>query len=220
MTDDDAAVILRVVRGDRSAYSILVGRYLRAGLAVAWEFAEDRDAAEDILQDAFIRALEGLPRFDVGRSFPPWFFTIVRNCGRNWVRRRGRSLELHFAAEADGSTASGTSAEAGKGGVPIPAEDPWPGVERRLDVARVLDRLPAAMDRLSPKQRQCFRLCDLEGFPPQEVSVMLGLADATVRVHLHRARAALRQYLGSGAGVDAGSTVDEGAIHVEGETSP
>lgn len=210
MTDDDAAVILRVVRGDRSAYSVLVGRYLRAGLAVAWEYAEDRDAAEDILQDAFIRVLEGLPGFDLRRPFPPWFFTIVRNCGRNWARRHGRRMEVRGSPEVAPFAGSGIPDHHERAPGDRQVEDPWPEVERRLDVARILDRLPAAMEHLSPQQRQCFRICDLEGFPPQEASVMLGLADATVRVHLHRARKALRRFLGSTTAGDEGPAADEG----------
>jgi RNA polymerase sigma-70 factor (ECF subfamily) len=57
---------------------------------VAWEFTESRDDAEDVVQDAFHRALHGLDSYDARRPFRPWFFTIVRNAGRNAAAWRNR----------------------------------------------------------------------------------------------------------------------------------
>ena len=169
-------LVRRIREGDRSAFEELVERYLRRALAVAWEFTETREDAEDLVQETFVRMIDALPRFDVGRPFAPWFFTILRNLGRNAARRRAG---VRFEPLPD----------------QVGVEGPLSRIERRLDLEAVLERLPELMTELSPMQESCFRLCDLEGFEPVEVSAMLGVAPATVRVHLHRARTALREGL-------------------------
>lgn len=170
----DADWIARARRGDREAFGVLVRRYLRPALAVAWEFAPSRDDAEDLVQDAFHRALRSLDSFDETRPFRPWFFTILRNLGRNAAERNAR-----WAA------------------VPVPGElatdaaDPEDMAHR----AELRERIQRGLDILPPMQRACFRLCDIEGFDGIEVAEMLGISAATVRTHRHRARATLRAEL-------------------------
>lgn len=170
----DRALVKRVRRGQGDAFNALVRRYLRPALAVAWEFTESRDDAEDIVQEAFGRALRGLDEFDERRPFRPWFFTIVRNVGRNAAAWRSR-----WGYEPLSET------------LPARGGDPLSDAETR----EVLERVDAGLDLLSPMQRTCFRLCDLEGFSGPEVAEMLGLEESTVRVHLHRARRGLRKAL-------------------------
>ncbi|MDH3732556.1 MAG: sigma-70 family RNA polymerase sigma factor [Gemmatimonadota bacterium] len=170
----DAELVRRALGGEEAAYGQLVRRYLRPALAAAWEYVDTREDAEDLVQDAFFRALRRLDRFDTGRPFAPWFFTIVRNLGRNSIAHRARWRFVRLPDALAGRT-------------------------RRADAAErreVRDRVAEAMDCLPHKQRACFRLCELEGFSRSEVARMLDLSDSTVRVHLHRARAALRSSLG------------------------
>ncbi len=170
----DRALVKRARRGQSDAFDVLVRRYLRPALAVAWEFTESRDDAEDIVQEAFGRALRGLDGFDDERPFRPWFFTIVRNVGRNTAAWRSR-----WGYEPLSET------------LPAREGDPSSDAERR----EIQERVGAGLELLSPMQRTCFRLCDLEGFGGTEVAEMLGLEESTVRVHLHRARRGLREIL-------------------------
>lgn len=162
--------------GDREAFGALVARYLRPALAVAWEYAPSRDDAEDLVQEAFHRALRGLDGFDVRLPFRPWFFTIVRNVARN-------------AAERDARWSSVAVPDS----LPAGDEDPADVAHRAL----LRERIDEGLDSLPPMQRSCFRLCDVEGFEVNEVAEMLGVASATVRTHRHRARATLRRALQS-----------------------
>ncbi|NIT67400.1 MAG: sigma-70 family RNA polymerase sigma factor [Gemmatimonadetes bacterium] len=170
----DGELVVWARRGDGEAFGALVRRYLRPALAVAWEFAPSRDGAEDLVQDAFHRALRALPSFDESRPFRPWFFTILRNLGRN-------------AAEREARWSTGPVSE----GLRADGADP----EEEAHRADVRDRIRRGLDLLPPMQRACFRLCDMEGFDGVEVAEMLDLSAATVRVHRHRARAALRDAL-------------------------
>lgn len=170
----DRELVRRVRRGDRASFDALVRRYLRPALAVAWEFTESRDDAEDVVQDAFHRVLRGLDGYDDSRPFRPWFFAIVRNVGRNAAAWRGRwsSEPIAESLPAGGST---------------PLSD--------LERAEIRERIGEGIELLSPMQRSCFRLCDLEGFAGGEAAEMLGIEESTVRVHLFRARRRLRDVL-------------------------
>jgi RNA polymerase sigma factor (sigma-70 family) len=141
---------------------------VRAALATAWEFAHDRDEAEDLTQEAFVKALQHLHRFDDRRSFRPWFFTILRNLARNAATRSKRARRFADA---------------------LPAESSAPDDEVQMVVERQLSKMTTS-------QASCFRLCEIEGFSAVEVAEMLGMAAATVRTHVHRARLKLRAELG------------------------
>ena len=170
----DAELVDRARQGNGEAFGALVRRYLRPALAVAWEFAPSRDDAEDLVQDAFHRALRALPGFDESRPFRPWFFTILRNAGRNAAERHARWTSVPLPEE-----------------IPSEAADP----EEMAQRAELREGIREGLAVLPPMQRACFRLCDIEGFDGNEVAEMLGLSAATVRTHRHRARAALREAL-------------------------
>ena len=131
------------------------------------------------MQDAFARAWRQLESYDAARPFAPWFFTILRNVARNasrWDRRWNLvSLSERVTMDEPRVASEEQSIMAG------------------LDVA-------AALNGLSPMQRACFRLTEIEGFSSEEAGAMLGISDATVRVHLHRAKKALRARLGAEPG--------------------
>ena len=170
----DATLIGRTLEGEREAFDVLTRRYLRQALATAWEFTESLADAEDIVQEAFFRALSALEGFDPGRAFAPWFFSILRNIGRNESARRGRWESVPVAEELLGQ-----------------GESP----ESELELEEIRTVLAHGLESLPAMQRACFRLRDIEGFTSREISDMLGVNDATVRVHVHRARQSLRQVL-------------------------
>ncbi|HVH66745.1 MAG TPA: sigma-70 family RNA polymerase sigma factor [Gemmatimonadales bacterium] len=153
-------------------YRELVSRYIRPAIAVAWEFTDTIEDAEDLVQEAFRRVVQALPRFDVSRPFAPWFFTILRNVARNTVQARG--LRVHVALSD---------------GVP----DEAPTTEELVDYLELEARVAMHLDSLPDMQRTCFRLCVLEGLSSQEVAAALGVSDRTVRTHVHRARRSLQQ---------------------------
>ena len=151
-------------------------RYLRPCMALALEYVESVADAEDLVQEAFLRSLEHLDRYDSSRPWAPWLFTILRNAARNETERRRTwsavSLEEEEFPDRPGHLA--------------PPLEEW----------EMRDAITAGLEELSDRQRACFRLRDLEGFTGPEVARMLGMEPATVRVHLHRARHALRRVLG------------------------
>ena len=166
-TDEQLARAAR--QGDATAYDALVRRYLRPAMAGAWQFTRRVEDAEDVVQDAFHRAVRGLGDYDDSRPFAPWFYAIVRNVARSAIRRDERRMALAPLTLLQEDTEG------------PPQVDPV--------VAGTLER---AIEALPPMQQACLRLCDIEGFSSVEAAGMLGIAEGTARTHLHRARARLR----------------------------
>ncbi|HYT03883.1 MAG TPA: sigma-70 family RNA polymerase sigma factor [Gemmatimonadales bacterium] len=165
-------VIRGAQAGDERMYRELVSRYVRPALAVAWEFTDSLDDAEDLVQEAFRRVVNALPRFEAGRPFAPWFFTILRNVARNAAGER--ALRLHAALDES-------------------VYDEGPTAEEVVEYLELQARVDVQLTSLPDMQRACFRLCMLEGLSSREVAEALGVSDATVRTHVYRARQAMRK---------------------------
>lgn len=165
-------------RADGAAFAVLVRRYIRAATLLAAQLMGDRDEAEDIVQDAFAVVHRTARRFDPERPFAPWFFSIVRRLAANRRARdarRERLLRLWGGAKAAASVAPPADAV----------------LLARLDAAAAR----RAMNDLSPMQRACFELVAVRDLSTGTVAAMHGISESTVRQHVFRARAALRDIL-------------------------
>lgn len=172
--EEESALVERVRRGDPAAFDALVSRHLKRAFSVAYRLLGQREDAEDLVQDAFLAALEKIGTFHEGRSFGPWFFRILVNRGLN--ARKARSLRRTEALPE----------EAAGGGVsPL----------REAERAELREHLAGALDGLPDRQRTIVRLFELEGFTSPEIAEILELSDGTVRWHLHQARQKLREAL-------------------------
>lgn len=166
-TDEELARAAK--RGDAAAWDLLARRYLRPAMALAWQYARDLEDAEDIAQDAFHRAIRALDGYDDQRPFSAWFYAVVRNVARTSISKGGRRAAL----------------------APLTLVESEPPASAVEDPVLVGD-FERALGQLPPMQQACVRLCDVEGFTSVEAARMLGVGEATVRTHLHRARAKLR----------------------------
>lgn len=172
----DALLVGRVLRGDADAYGVLVSRHMRRAFTVAYRILEHREDAEDVVQDALIRALERLDQLDRSRPFRPWLLRIVVNVALNHRRARG----IRATRPIPDATAGG---------------DALP--DRAAEDAELRARLQDALDALPERQRTIVRLVDLEGLTSAEVGDVVELSPGTVRWHLYQARKTLRAALAS-----------------------
>jgi RNA polymerase sigma-70 factor, ECF subfamily len=170
----DGELVVRVRGGDREAFEGLVRRHLRPALRLAARLLGDEDAAEDVVQESFMAALDGLDGFDTKRAFGPWFYRIVANRCSN-ARR--------------------TSERRRTGALTPTLESREAGPERALERAELGMRLRAALERLPSRQREVLLLYEVEGFTGGEIAELLGVTQGTVRWHLHQARASMRAAL-------------------------
>jgi len=171
---EDRELLIRVQSGDAGAFDLLMRRYLPRARVVARRLMQDPDDADDLVQDAFLRALDRIASFDVGRAFGPWFNRLLVNTGIDLRRRQAvRRTEAH-----DPETFAGNSS---------PAQD----IER----AELQQSLGEALEKLPDRQRLVVTLFEIDGHSTEEVAGMLSVSQVTVRWHLHQARRTLREAL-------------------------
>ena len=170
---DDAELVRRARCGDRPAFDELIVRHLEAAYGVAFALLREAADAEDACQDAFLTAVR---RIDDCRpeSFRGWLLEIVRNRAHN-LRRSAR---VRTAETLRPSMAT-----------------PCRNGEVQAEHAQFRMHLEDAMQSLSETQRRVFALHDVEGMPHRDVAQSLRISEQAARVHLHRARRALRRLL-------------------------
>jgi RNA polymerase sigma-70 factor (ECF subfamily) len=167
-------------------FAAFVASHRERARRLAWRLVGgDAAAAEDVAQEAFLRAYRALPRFRGEATLGTWFYRIlVRQAASH---RRWRGLRERLGGWGD--------PEAADPNVP-PAGDP--ALRRRIG---------AALEDLTRRQREVFVLIHLEGFTVRETAALLGRPEGTVKSHLHRALARLRSELAD-LDVRGGTTTD------------
>jgi len=186
---EEAELVAKARAGDYDAFERLVKSCERRVWAIAWRLVGDREEAENIVQGAFLKAMEALDSFRGEAGFCTWIGRIATNEGLEILRRRRRKDALsldELVTESDDD-----------GPVPRPElladwrEDPSRSVERE-ELRLILDR---ALDTLSPGMRAVFVLRDVEGRSTAETAEALGITETNTKVRLLRARLALREKL-------------------------
>lgn len=176
--DSDEALMQSVRDGDLQAFQILYERHHRAVFAVALRSLGDRPAAEDVLQETFLRVYTGRREYRPLAAFRSWLFTIARHQVIDQVRkcRAGSPLESDDPLER----------------VSDPTASPLQEVEAR----ELSDRLGRALARLPRARREVVLLSRVAGLGHEEVARVTGQSPAAVRVALHRALRELQALLG------------------------
>ncbi|MCC7384833.1 MAG: RNA polymerase sigma factor [Deltaproteobacteria bacterium] len=177
LTLSDEDVVARVLRGERELFEILMRRHNRRVFRTARAVVSNDAEAEDVMQEAYVRAFEALPRFEGRSSFATWLTRIVINEGLTRRRRApaGRFGDLEEAdAMSDPEQAS---------------------PERRTFDRELRELLEHAVEALSEPFRLVFVLRAVEQLSVREVSESLGIPEETVKTRYFRARAQLRESL-------------------------
>lgn len=187
---DNTALIGAYLDGDSRAFDQLFSRYSGRLLNFINRMIGDRDRAEDLVQEAFIRVYRHLPRFDRSKQFSTWIYTIASNLAKNELRNRRRSpVALGQLPE--------TTGEEGWSAPQFEDSRTRPDVMyRQRYLAEAVSRSVA---RLSSRHREVFVLRELEGRSYEEIAELTGSHLGTVKSRLNRARqsfaAAIEPYL-------------------------
>ncbi len=172
--DAEQELILRVQRGDTAAFDSLVRGYVRRARAIANRLMGDPDDADDLVQDAFLRALQRIATVDPTRPFGSWFFRVLVNAGVDAHRRRRvRRTEPEVLD------------------VPSPMPTPADSAEQ----GEIRQRFDQALAALPPRQRLVVWSFEVDGMGMKEIAASLGVTEVTVRWYLHQGRRALRAAL-------------------------
>ena len=173
--DPDEPLVARARRGDQGAVRLLVDRYQRRVIGLAWGLVGDHADAEDVAQEAFLRAFRSLRTFRGQRRFRTWLFQIAINTARTHRRTRARRQEEAVGGSIDlDTTAGGGSLE-------------------QAVIAR--DRIHRALETLPADLREAVVLRDVNGLDYREIAAALGVPIGTVESRIFRGRARLRQAL-------------------------
>ncbi|MEP6917496.1 MAG: sigma-70 family RNA polymerase sigma factor [Acidobacteriota bacterium] len=186
----------------RERYAELVSRHQRRAIRIAYHYLRDAAEADEAVQDAFVKAYAHLASFREELPFEVWFTRILINGCLDRIKARTRR-ERWIAPMPDGPGGDRDFAERMAGAGPSP-EDQLLSRERRAALGQALAKLP-------DRQRSVFMLSHYEGCTSREVSVLTGLNESTVRVHLFRAIRKLRTLLGNGG--PAGISVERRRVH-------
>jgi RNA polymerase sigma-70 factor (ECF subfamily) len=182
---EDASLVVRTLAGDQAAYTELVNRYHGEVYHLALRSLRLREDAEDLTQEAFIRAFRALDSFDTTRPFGAWIYAITaRLCIDHHRRRRLKTVSLTRPEE-------GSSAEEHEWELPDPGEGP----EEELAHGETAQQLSRLIDRLPPDYRVAIILRHGYDFAYEEIALALDTPLGTIKARIHRARAQLRAWL-------------------------
>lgn len=182
---DETGMIAAIVAGDSQLFHELIRPYERSVYVMAFSMMKNEADAEDVAQEAFLKAFRNLAGFRADAKFSTWLITIMLNEARNRLRR-SNAVKTESLDDTDPET-----------GTVSPAvlvdwrEIPSEAVER----AEVRSLLENAVRELPEIYRQVFLLRDVEGFSVNEAAEALKISEAAVKVRLHRARMMLQKTL-------------------------
>ena len=187
-TASDQEVVLGARRGNQAAFRELLRRYERPIFSLIYRMVRDRELAEDLAQETFIKALNALDSYRPEYKFSSWIFKIANNAAIDQLRRRELdTLSLDGAPGAETPEAVEATALqiGGKGESPL----------EELEAKEIGTAIERAIGRLRPEYRSCILLRHVEGRAYEEIAEMLDLPLGTVKTYIHRARNELRVYL-------------------------
>lgn len=176
--------IKQVLKGDQNAFADIVSLYQHKLYQVCYRMLSNKQEAEDIAQEAFVRAYMNLHTFDQKRKFSTWLYRIATNLCIDRIRKK--KPDYYLDAEVAGTEGLDLYSQ-------IAAEDQLP--EETLVQMELQERIQYEIGRLPDKYRSVIVLKYIEELSLQEISDILDMPLGTVKTRIHRGREALRKQL-------------------------
>lgn len=190
--------MLQVRDDDAQAFEELMLRYQNRLLSLLTHHVGQRDLAEDLTQDVFLRVYRARKRYVPGAKFSTWLFTIAGNVASNALRTLARRREVNIAPRANDSAPMSLEAAALAASALMPT--------RQLDKAELCNAVQEAICVLNDRQRMAVLLAKFEHFSYAEIGEVMDMSPQAIKSLLSRARTNLREalqpYLERGAKVD------------------
>lgn len=182
--EQEAAVIRRVLDGDGNAFEALVAAYEKNVYNLALRMTGNAQDAEDMAQEAFVKAYTSLPGFRGDSKFSVWLYRIVSNVCLDFLRRQNRRPASSLSLEDEDGEESQMD---------IPDESQSP--EQLLERSLTQEAVQRGLQSLSEEQRQILLLREIQGLSYEEIGETLGLEPGTVKSRIFRARKKLCAFL-------------------------
>lgn len=183
LSDED--LMDRVARDDEKAFTELVRRFQGRVINLVSRVLNDRECADDLAQEVFVRVYVHRRNYRHGSRFSTWLFTIAANLAKNEIRRRVRKRNWYSLDALQ---------EMLKDSAPQLA-DPSEGRESSLEREQLQAAVGRAIATVPEKYRLALVLRDIEGLPYEEIAQVLGIPGGTVRSRINRARGMLKRKL-------------------------
>lgn len=175
MHESDRAAIDAVTSGDPHAFRTLVDRHSRYVHRVAYRLVGNAADAEDVVQEAFLKAFRQLGRFESRADFRTWIHKITVNCAIDFIRARRHRETAHDPVDLE----QGLTVDTPSSHAPMP--------DRALLSTEIHDRVTASLGGLTPLERAAFMLRHLEGRSIEEIGTALGLKTEATKNSVFRA---------------------------------
>ncbi len=184
----DADVVVLAQQGREEAFRELVRRYERPVFSLIYRMVRDRETAEDLAQETFIKVLNHIDRYRPEFKLSSWLFKIANNVAIDHLRKRHVDT---ISMDGSPHATSAAEVEATSFDVSVAQETPLEELESR-ELGTAIER---AIAKLRPEYRSCIMLRHVEGRSYEEIAQTLDLPLGTVKTYIHRARHELREAL-------------------------
>lgn len=179
----DEELVARATAGDLESFNQLVRRWERPIFALAYRTLGREEDARDVVQDAFLRAYRGLPRFKGEAKFSSWLYRITLNLCRDWIRRERRAPIVPTPAGADPNAFADEQVS------------PSVSVEELVGRRQMSDAVARALAELPEDQRTAILMKEYHGLTFQEIADTLQCPLSTVKTRLYQGLSVLRRRL-------------------------
>ncbi|MCX7621105.1 MAG: sigma-70 family RNA polymerase sigma factor [Acidimicrobiales bacterium] len=173
-----ADLVAAAQAGDRQAFDELVRVTYADTYTLAYRLTGDEEDAQDVVQEAYLRAFRGLKRFRGDAQFSTWMYRITANCASTYLGKRSRHRHDELSEE-----------------LAVSDERESANPELRAETGALRDRLQVALRALPPRLRAVVVLRDIYDLPHEAIAAELGISESAAKVRLHRARRKLREDL-------------------------
>jgi RNA polymerase sigma-70 factor, ECF subfamily len=185
-TDHELVTFART--GSEKAYRELLGRYQRPVFSLIYRMVRDRELAEDLAQETFVKVFNAIDSFNPKYKFSSWIFKIASNLAIDTLRRKQPET-----VSLDGSRHARTAEEMEASRISVASPDESP--EELLEAKELGQEIEAAIGQLRTEYRTAILLRHVEGRPYEEIAEIMEVPLGTVKTYIHRARSELREQL-------------------------
>lgn len=184
----DADVVVLAQQGREAAFRELIRRYERPVFSLVHRMVRDRETAEELAQDTFVKALNNIERYSPEFKLSSWLFKIANNLAIDHLRK-ARLPTVSLSGSPDATTAAQIEATS------FEVAGHAPSALESLEARELGSAIEQAISRLRPEYRSCIIMRHVEGRSYEEIATTLDLPLGTVKTYIHRARHELRQAL-------------------------
>jgi len=180
---DEADLITRTQKGETAAFNPIISKYQQKIYNLIYQRVRDRETAEDICQETFLKAWQALPNFKGQSAFYSWLYKIAINCSIDFLRKQNKRFVLSWEELPQNADET------------LEASQKQPSISQILEKKKFRNIVGKAVRQLPTSQRRVFYLRYKEELRIKDIASRLNKSEGTIKTHLHHAHRKLRDML-------------------------